>query len=217
MTPVLERIKESISIPFEILVVYDSLTDNTLPALQRLSQSDPRIRPLLNGFGPGPANAIRFGMHSSVAPTVVVTMADGCDDATQIERLTRLVERGVVVASASRYTRGGQQVGGPLLKGVVSRIAGVSLYWLARVGTRDSTNSFKAYSASFLKSVKVESNLGFEIGIELVAKARRYRLPVAEIPTTWLDRTFGVSNFKLWAWIPRYLKWYLYAFGRRKK
>jgi glycosyltransferase involved in cell wall biosynthesis len=215
--PVFERIKESIGIPFEVLAVYDSETDSTLPALLRMSQDDPRFRPVLNGLGPGPANAIRYGMHSATAPTIVVTMADGCDDAVQIVELTRLVERGVVVACASRYTRGGQQVGGPLLKGMISRIAGVSLYWLARVGTRDATNSFKAYSASFLKIANVESNLGFEIGIELVAKARRFRLPVAEIPTTWLDRTFGVSNFRLWAWAPRYLKWYLYAFGWPKK
>ena len=32
---------------------------------------------------------------------------------------------------------------------------------------------------------------GFEIGIELTAKARRLRLPVAEIPTIWLDRQAG--------------------------
>jgi dolichol-phosphate mannosyltransferase len=51
------------------------------------------------------------------------------------------------------------------------------------------------------------------VGIELVAKARRLRLPVAEIPTIWLDRMMGGSNFKLSAWIPRYLRWYFFAFG----
>jgi dolichol-phosphate mannosyltransferase len=61
--------------------------------------------------------------------------------------------------------------------------------------------------------VGIESDKGFEIGIELVAKARRARLPVAEIPTIWLDRSFGASNFKLMAWLPRYLHWYFYAFG----
>ena len=57
---------------------------------------------------------------------------------------------------------------------------------------------------------------GFEIGIELVAKARRHRRPVAEVPTIWLDRSFGVSNFKIATWLPRYLKWYCYAFGPKK-
>ena len=38
---------------------------------------------------------------------------------------------------------------------------------------------------------------------------------MAEVPTIWLDRASGVSNFKVAAWIPRYLKWYLFAFGPR--
>jgi hypothetical protein len=142
-------------------------------------------------------------------------MADGCDDPQQIDQLARLVERGVEVAAASRYARGGQQVGGPALKGLLSRGAGVSLHWLARIGTRDATNSFKAYATDFVREVGIESDSGFEVGLELVAKARRLRLPIAEIPTIWLDRQEGISNFQVAAWLPKYLRWYRFAFGPR--
>jgi len=94
-------------------------------------------------------------------------------------------------------------------------LAGLSLYWFARAGTRDATNSFKAYSTEFVREVSIESDAGFEIGIELVAKARRLRLPVAEIPTIWLERARGASNFKVLGWILRYLRWYRFAFGPR--
>jgi glycosyltransferase involved in cell wall biosynthesis len=210
----LDRIFEAVSLPCEVLVVFDSPDDTTLPYLEKYARSEARLRPTLNGYGPGPARAIRYGIDHSLADVVVVTMADGCDDPQQIDLLARLVERGVVVAAASRYARGGQQVGGPLLKGTLSRAAGLSLHWLARVGTRDATNSFKAYSRAFVQEVGIESDSGFEVGLELVAKARRRRLPVAEIPTIWLDRTFGLSNFRLAKWVPRYLHWYFYAFGR---
>jgi hypothetical protein len=140
-------------------------------------------------------------------------MADGCDDPQQIDQLARLVDRGVVIAAASRYSRGGQQIGGPSLKGLMSRSAGHTLRWFARVGTHDPTNSFKAYSKHFVQSVGIHSDSGFEVGIELIAKARRLRLPVAEIPTIWLDRSFGISNFKMLAWLPGYLRWYFFAFG----
>jgi hypothetical protein len=110
---------------------------------------------------------------------------------------------------------GGQQVGGPVLKSSISRLAGLTLHWFARVGTRDATNSFKAYNAGFVRRVGIESDAGFELGIEMVAKARRRRLPVAEVPTIWLDRLTGQTNFKLQAWIPRYLRWYVHAFGPR--
>jgi glycosyltransferase involved in cell wall biosynthesis len=216
VTPVIERIIESVQLTTEILVVFDTLEDTTKPVIEEIAKRHPHVRPVLNTYGRGPAYAIRFGIDSAAAPVTVVTMADGCDDPSQIDQLAKLVERGVVVASASRYARSGQQVGGPVIKGLISRMAGLTLYWFARVGTRDATNSFKAYSTKFVRQVGVESDKGFEIGIEMVAKARRYRQPVAEVPTIWLDRAFGESNFKLFAWLSRYLHWYFYAFGPRK-
>jgi dolichol-phosphate mannosyltransferase len=110
---------------------------------------------------------------------------------------------------------GGQQVGGPSLKRFLSKNAGRSLYWFARIGTRDATNSFKAYNREFVRKVGIESRDGFEIGLELTAKAHRMRQPVAEIPTIWLDRQAGVSNFKIAQWLPKYLRWWRFAFGPR--
>lgn len=215
ITVFLDRVVESVTLPFELLAVYDTPEDTTAPALEKYAAEVPEVRPTLNTYGRGPAIAIRYGIDHARADVVVVTMADGSDDPRQIDELTRLVERGVVVAAASRYMPGGQQVGGPFLKSLLSRLAGLTLYWFARVGTRDATNSFKAYDRHFVREVGIDSRAGFEIGLELVAKARRRRLPVAEIPTIWLERQTGVSNFKLAAWIPRYLRWYWYAFGPR--
>jgi hypothetical protein len=98
---------------------------------------------------------------------------------------------------------------------MMSRAAGRSLGLLARVGTRDATNSFKAYSTDFVRTVGIHSRHGFEIGLELTAKARRMRLPVAEVPTIWLDRELGDSNFDIAGWLPIYLRWYRFAFGPR--
>jgi dolichol-phosphate mannosyltransferase len=198
-----------------VLVVHDTPDDTTVPYVAKLAAEDPRVRAVLNTYGRGPANAIRFGIDAAAAPVAVVTMADGCDDPRQIDELAALVERGVVVACASRYMPGGQQVGGPRLKRLLSRVAGRSLHTLARAGTRDATNSFKAYDTGFVRTVGIESRTGFEIGLELVAKATRLRLPVAEIPTIWLDRQLGKSHFDLGRFLPRYLRWYLYCFGRR--
>ena len=213
IVPVLDRILESIRLPAEVIVVVDFPEDTTIPVLACYRETHPNLRYTVNTYGRGPANAIRYGIDVACADTVVVTMADGCDDPRQVDDLTRLVERGVVVAAASRYMPGGQQVGGPLLKSLLSKTAGRSLYLFARIGTRDATNSFKAYNREFVRTVGIESRHGFEIGLELTAKARRLGLPVAELPTIWLDRQAGVSNFKIAQWIPKYLRWYRFAFG----
>jgi glycosyltransferase involved in cell wall biosynthesis len=211
--PVLERIATSIVSEHEVIVVVDTEDDSTIPVVEKVQATYPHVRVVVNTFGSGPANAIRFGIDAALAPVAVVTMADGSDDPRQIDELTRLVERGVVVAAASRYMPGGQQVGGPLIKSMMSRTAGRSLATLGRVGTRDATNSFKAYSTDFVREVGIHSRSGFEIGLELTAKARRLRRPVAEIPTIWLDRAGGISNFKMRSWLSKYLYWYRFAFG----
>jgi glycosyltransferase involved in cell wall biosynthesis len=210
---VLDRIFDGVQLDCEILVVVDFDEDSTVPVLRSYASHEPRLKVLVSTYGPGPANAIRYGIDHVANPVVVVTMADGSDDPRQIDELARLVERGVVVAAASRYSAGGQQVGGSLFKMVLSRTAGTSLRLLARVGTKDATNSFKAYSTDFVREVGIDSRGGFEIGLELTAKARRMRLPVAEVPTIWLDRATGKSSFNLRRWIPEYLRWYTYAFG----
>ena len=83
---------------------------------------------------------------------------------------------------------GGQQVGGPVLKGTLSRLACRSLRTLAHVGTRDATNSFKAYSTEFVRQAGIHPRDGFEIGIELTAKAKRLRLKRSYA-------TVGLDNF----------------------
>jgi glycosyltransferase involved in cell wall biosynthesis len=213
IVPVLDRIFDAVTTECHVLVVVDSREDNTVPVIEAYADKEPRLRLGINTHGSGPANAIRFGIDQVTTPVVVVTMADGSDDPRQIDALARLVERGVVIAAASRYSGGGQQVGGPMLKSLMSRSAGRSLATLARVGTRDATNSFKAYSTDFVREVGIHSRSGFEIGLELTAKARRLRRPVAEISTIWLERHVGESSFDLKAWVPKYLRWYRFAFG----
>ena len=211
--PVLDRMFDAIELQCEVLVVVDFEEDSTVPVLEAYAENEPRLVTLINTYGRGPAYAIRYGIDHARHTAVVVTMSDGSDDPRQIDDLARLIDRGDVVAAASRYSPGGQQVGGPLVKGMLSRTAGLSLNRLGRVGTHDATNSFKAYSTDFIREVGIDSQTGFEIGLELTAKARRLRRPVAEIATIWLDRTAGDSNFDLKAWIPKYLRWYRFAFG----
>ena len=211
---VLDRLFDAVRMSCEVLVVVDSPDDCTVAVVDSYAQKEPRLACLVSSYGAGPAQAIRYGIDAAAGAVIVVMMADGSDDAGQVDELARLVERGVSVAAASRYMAGGQQVGGRPLKRLLSRTAGRSLQLLARPGTHDATNSFKAYSAAFTRAVGVDSRCGFEMSIELTSKARRLRLPVAEIPTIWLDRRAGTSGFHLARWLPAYLRWYRFCFGR---
>lgn len=209
----LERLEESVELPVEVLIVVDTPTDTTLEGISNYSAMKLQIRGVVSELPKGPANAIRHGIRVSKSDIVVITMADGSDDPRNIDDLIRLVERGCAVASASRYMAGGQQIGGPRFKKTLSKNASRALWLVLGVGTHDSTNSFKAYSKNFINEVGIESDKGFEVGLELVAKAHRHGKMIAEVPTIWIDRMVGESNFQLRRWLPQYMRWFFYAFG----
>ena len=150
-----------------------------------------------------------------MAPYVLISMADGSDEPAIVDRMVELAKGGADVVAASRYMRGGHQIGGPPLKRLMSRVAGLTLHWFARVPTHDATSNFKLYSRRFLDAVRIESTAGFELALELTVKATLERRRIAEVPTTWRDRTAGQSNFKLRQWLPHYLLWYRVAFFHR--
>lgn len=197
----------------DVLVIVDFENDSTIESFNNILTKPSTFKILVQTYGAGPANAIRFGIDKAQSDCVVVMMADGSDDVRALSELSNLVSRGVAIACASRYMSGGQQIGGPRIKKFLSKTAGKCLYLLAGVGTHDPTNSFKAYSKDFLSRAKIESKSGFEIGIELVSKAHRLGLPIAEIPTIWLDRTDGGSRFLLAKWAPKYLPWFFNCFA----
>ena len=66
---------------------------------------------------------------------------------------------------------------------------------------------FKAYDKKFIEEIKIESSVGFTLGLELVVKAKLKGKSIGEIPTIWIDRAFGESKFNLRTFIPKYLKW----------
>jgi glycosyltransferase involved in cell wall biosynthesis len=213
--PTLRRIAEEVTTPHEVLVVYDFDADTTVPVVRDLQAELPAVRLHHNDLGRGVLNAMKAGIAASQAPLVLITMADGSDEMDRVDEMVHLGQEGAAIVAGSRYMKGGGQVGGPLLKRTLSRAAGLSLHWLAGIPLHDATNNFKLYRRDFLDSVTIESTGGFELALELTVKARLARRQMAEVPTVWRDRTSGESRFKLRAWLPKYLRWYLVAMRGR--
>jgi dolichol-phosphate mannosyltransferase len=202
---------------YELLVVYDFEGDDTLPALASLpaEAKPPIVRTVKNDLGKGVRYAIEAGMRAALAPIVVVSMGDLSDDFTKLGEMVDRAARGAAVVCASRYSKGGKQVGGPVVKAMLSRAAGVSLHWLAGLPTSDPTNSFKAYRKDFLERTPIESTAGFCLGLELTVKAHFAGERVEDVPATWTDRVAGESRFKLMKWLPHYAHWYFWALRQR--
>lgn len=216
---VLEKIESEVKYPHVIKIIYDFEQDTTIPVVEqeRLNYTT-QIELIKNKYGRGALNAIKTGLSEVTTEFAVVTMADLCDPPVIINTMyKKALDESADIVCASRYMKGGSQSGGGLIKPLMSKYACLSLWFLTGIPTHDATNSFKLYRKFFLDSVQIESNGGFELGLELVVKAYLSGYKIAEVPTSWVDRIAGKSNFKLIEWLPSYLKWYLKAFTKMNK
>ncbi|MGI8419343.1 MAG: glycosyltransferase [Candidatus Levyibacteriota bacterium] len=215
---VINQLQKSISIPFETLIIYDDPSDTTKPMAERIIK-EKAIRNFFviqnnQGDKNGVINAIKTGIKHAKGNAVVITMADLSDDITQIPTMYKLLEQGYDIVCASRYMPGGEKIGGPFLKTFLSKAAGMTLQKLYSVPTHDATNAYKMYKNTLLKNITIESKGGFEYSLEIVLKAHKGGYKITEIPTVWKDRVDGKSNFKLWKWLPQYIKTYSIIFRK---
>lgn len=194
-----------------MIVVYDFDEDTTVPVAKKYQKKDKYLVLHKNKRGKGVLNALLSGFSLVKTGPLLVIMGDLCDDLSIVDEMYQCYLDGATVVCPSRYMKGGRQLGGTWGKRTLSKLAGVSLYWFRRVPTHDITNNFRLYDKNFINSIKIESKGGFEVAMEITVKAFKQNKKIVEIPTTWRDRSAGKSKFKLWQWLPSYLRWYLYA------
>ncbi len=209
---ILHSLHRHVKTSFRVLICYDHEGDTTLAALRAYSSTGVDIIPVRNR-GQGIHSAVVTGIYVSTAPAVLVFPADDKENAGIIDHLVSACRQGYEVVAPSRFMPGGCMRGCPWLKALLVRTAAFALYHFAIVPTHDATNGFRLFSRRVLDSVEIESSQGGTYSIELLVKCHRLGWPIAEVPAVWLERSAGKSRFRLFRWVPSYLRWFLYAFA----
>lgn len=206
----IESIEREVRTPHKIYIIYDFPEDNTVPVARMFQLKGIDLDFIRNPSG-GVSNALKTGFKEAREEYLMVTMADRSDDYTVVDNMCQFMGKGYDVVCGSRYMKGGKQIGGPLFKKTLSRFAGVSLRYLARLPVHDVTNNFKIYRKSMIDSITIESCNGFEVGMEIILKAHFSGFRVTEIPCAWYGRKRGKSRFRLFHLGFKYLHWYFFA------
>jgi glycosyltransferase involved in cell wall biosynthesis len=215
----LNQIKKHITCDKEVIIVYDFNEDNTIPEVKKHLHlyNNLTISMIRNDVNPGITGAIIKGFSASQGEYVLVLMADLSDDLSVFNEMKIKMRGGFDIICASRYMKGGNHIGGNFIKKNLSRFAGNTLYLFSKIPTHDATNNFKIYKKSMLDKINIESKIGAAIALEITVKAYKKGFKITEIPYTWKERERGETNFKIWKWIPDYLKWYLYCIFKKLK
>lgn len=200
-----------VNVPHEVVIVYDSDDDSTVPVVKQLQGQIPTLRLQKNIYGPGVVNAIKTGFRMSRCHAVCIYTADFTDQPEAIDAMYAEIQRGFDVVSGARYIPGGQKYGGPWLQTKLSRIGNWLFQALTDFPLSDITYSFKMYRRGVLEAIEIEYDAGWVISFEISVQAYLKGFRFTEIPAVWIARQLGESKFSLGRWLPAYLRWFGYG------
>ena len=206
----LDYFKDLVKTHYRVLLCYDHSNDNIFDYVDNFKNFTFEII-LVKNISTGPGSAIKTGMDYGNSECVIVYPADDFLNINIIDKMFNSFKCGNDIVVASRFMKGGTMKGCPLLKSILVRLASSTLYALSSIPVKDASNGFRLFSRKLLDAVDIESRVGFAYSIELLAKCNRLQLQISEIPAQWEERIEGPSRFKIFKWMPEYLKWYFYG------
>jgi len=210
----LSELRRLVRTPSRMLICYDRPDDDTLSTIKAHPERVAGLNiEFVRNRSRGPHAAVLSGFAASRASFVLVFPADDDFNAGIIDTMVAKAEQGADIVCACRFIPGGCMVGCPWLKAILVRTAAFTLYYGARLPTRDATSGFRLFSRRVIDSIEIESESGFCYSLEMLVKCHRLGWPVADVPAKWFERKHGSSRFILFKWVPAYLRWYLYAFA----
>ncbi|WP_328588636.1 glycosyltransferase family 2 protein [Arthrobacter cheniae] len=175
----------------EVVIVDGRSTDNTVGVAQALREDIVVVNEKRKGKGV----ALRSGFAAATGDIIVMLDADGSMDPQEIGWFVSPLQHDYDFVKGSRYVTGG---------------GSEDLTWLRRTGNRALTGlanavlhsnysdlcyGYIAFRRECLVVLQLESD-GFEIETELIVRAARAGLRIAEVPSFELDRISGASNLQ---------------------
>ena len=183
----------------DVLVVDDASPDGTGELADSIAEADGGVRVLHRdrklGIGSAYVDAFRVGLREGSSLFVEMD-ADGSHRAQDLDSIIDAARGSGGLAVGSRYMRGGEIVGWPAHRLLLSRGANIYCRVLLGLRVRDCTSGFRCYTRALLSGIKLDEvvSQGYSFQIEMVHRTIRLGYPVVEVPIRFEDRIAGASK-----------------------
>jgi dolichol-phosphate mannosyltransferase len=197
---------------YEVVIVDDGSRDATAEIAHSLSARLP-VRLLVHASNQGLGAALRTGLADLVERAddddcIVMKDADNTQDPALIRLMRSRIAHGADVVIASRFQRGGREVGLATHRRILSRGAGILFQCLCPVpGVRDYTCGYRAFRvATLVRAWSYYAETGglvergdFSATAELLLKVARLTDRIEEVPLVLrYDLKGGRSKMRIW-------------------
>jgi len=198
LEPLVQRIRAAV-VDAHILFVDDGSADGTADAAEKLGAELGEIEVLRRPHKMGLGSAYRAGHAIGIArgyDVMIQIDADLSHDPAALPTLLAAVENGADLAIGSRYVPGGKVPNWPKRRLMLSVWGNRYAAFVLGYGVRDSTAGYRAYRASLLRAMDIESthSTGYAFQIEMTYRALQAGGRIEEVPISFTDRVRGTSK-----------------------
>ena len=172
---------------FEILVVDDGSTDETVALVTALAGELPGLRVLCCPANRGKGRAVRLGMLAATGQVRLFADADGSTPIDELDPLLQALTAGADIAIGSRYLAASRVTRPqPWPRRVWSRLVNRAVQRVLLPGVVDTHCGFKAFTAAAAAHTFAACTVdGWSFDLEVLARARAHGLRIQEVPVRW--------------------------------
>lgn len=175
----------------EALVVDDGSSDRSRDVLKAAAEAAPRLKPVFayeENRGKGAAFAA--GVRRAEGDYVLLADADLSTPIEELPKLTAAIAAGADVAIGSRAVKGAVVERGPLHRKILGTGFNLIVRALTGLSLHDTQCGFKLLPANLAKRLLDEQLCpGFAFDVELLMRADREGMQIAEVPVLYLHDT----------------------------
>jgi glycosyltransferase involved in cell wall biosynthesis len=175
----------------KIIAVDDGSSDGTPEILNGLLKKNQNLYVLLHQQNQGYGGALKTGIkkaHELGLAYVLFMDSDLTNQPSDIIHFFKKMELNADVIKATRYSDGGQVVGVPFKRRIISRVGNVIARKLLRLPITDPTNGFRALRTNLANSFDFKEK-GFPIIMEELYLLSAMKLIYENVPVTLTNRS----------------------------
>lgn len=181
---------DSRALDWELIVVDDGSTDETVGRVEQWTAREPRIR-LVRGPHRGKGAAIRSGMAAAAGQWRMMADADlsvAPADWTAFLQAAAAPDAADLIIG-SREASGARRIGEPMARHLIGRVFNQLVQGLAVPGVNDTQCGFKMIRDTAARTLFPHVTIeGFAFDVELLFLARRSGFAIQEVGVTWVCR-----------------------------
>ncbi|NKQ37207.1 MAG: glycosyltransferase family 2 protein [Chloroflexi bacterium] len=177
---------------WELLIVLDGVTDNTLGVIEEFAASKDGVRWIDRQENMGKGYTVRQGMLAARGQIRLFTDADNSTDMSHFDKMKPLFDQGADVVIASRDHKDApdaeQATPQPAFKRLLGNAGNLVVQAVAVPGIWDTQCGFKAFRALAAEGIFTVARInGWGFDMEALALARHFGYQVEIVGAYWVD------------------------------